>query len=181
MIKIQKGIWKQPVIHCRWSVLHSLMLTRSELEPREQRRKTCRLPEVDFFCWQLVGPEIHSLIHSSVETSAQRLFRKWLAAFIVLVYTLFKITCVICSHTSPYGLPWWLKMVNNPPAIRETWVQSLGWEEPLQEGMAIHSSILAWRTPWTKEPGGLYNPWGRKKSDTIEQLSTFHQDRKSVV
>ena len=49
MIKIQKGIWKQPVIHCRWSVLHGLMLTRSELEPREQRRKTCRLPEVDFF------------------------------------------------------------------------------------------------------------------------------------
>ena len=107
------------------------------------------------FCWQLVGSEIHSLIHSSVETSAQRLFRKWLAAFIVLVYTLFKITCVICSHTSPYGLPWWLKMVNNPPAVRETWVLSLGQEEPLQEGMATHSSILAWRTPWTKEPGGL--------------------------
>ena len=37
----------------------------------------------------------------------------------------------------------------------ETWVQSLGWEYPLQEGMATHSSILAWRIPWTEEPGGL--------------------------
>ena len=37
----------------------------------------------------------------------------------------------------------------------ETWVQSLGWEDPLEEEMAIHSSILAWRIPWTEEPGGL--------------------------
>ena len=39
--------------------------------------------------------------------------------------------------------------------MRETWVRSLGWEDPLEEGMATHSSILAWRIPWTKEPGGL--------------------------
>ena len=45
--------------------------------------------------------------------------------------------------------------VGNPPAVRETWVQSLGWEDPLEEGMAIHSSILAWRIPRTEEPGGL--------------------------
>ena len=45
--------------------------------------------------------------------------------------------------------------VKNPPARRETWVQSLGWEDPLEEGMATHSSILAWRIPWTEEPGGL--------------------------
>ena len=38
--------------------------------------------------------------------------------------------------------------------MQETWVQSLGWEDPLEEGMAIHSSILAWRIPWTEEPGG---------------------------
>ena len=37
----------------------------------------------------------------------------------------------------------------------ETWVQSLGWEDPLEEGTATHSSILAWRIPWTEEPGGL--------------------------
>ena len=45
--------------------------------------------------------------------------------------------------------------VKNPPAMRETWVQSLGWEDPLKEGMATHSSILAWKIPWTEEPGGL--------------------------
>ena len=46
-------------------------------------------------------------------------------------------------------------MVKNPPAMQETWVRSLGWEDPLEKGMATHSSILAWRIPWTEEPGGL--------------------------
>ena len=41
------------------------------------------------------------------------------------------------------------------PTMRETWVRSLGWEDPLEKEMAIHSSILAWRIPWTEEPGGL--------------------------
>ena len=47
------------------------------------------------------------------------------------------------------------QMVKNLPAMRETWVQSQGWEDPLEEGMATHSIILAWRIPWTEEPGGL--------------------------
>ena len=46
-------------------------------------------------------------------------------------------------------------MVKNPPAVWETWVQSLDWEDPLDESMAAHSSILAWRTPWKEKPGGL--------------------------
>ena len=46
-------------------------------------------------------------------------------------------------------------MVNNLPAVQETWVQSLGQEDPLEKGMATHSSILAWRIPGTGEPGGL--------------------------
>ena len=48
--------------------------------------------------------------------------------------------------------------VKNPPAVQEmqeTWVRSLGQEDPLEEEMATHSSILAWRIPWTEEPGGL--------------------------
>ena len=45
--------------------------------------------------------------------------------------------------------------VKNLPAMQEMQVQSLGWEDPLEEGMATHSSILAWRIPWTEEPGGL--------------------------
>ena len=47
------------------------------------------------------------------------------------------------------------QMVKNLPAVWETWVQSLAWEDPLEEGIATHSSILAWRIPWTEEPGGL--------------------------
>ena len=47
------------------------------------------------------------------------------------------------------------QMVKNLPAMWETWVQSLGWGDPLEKGMATHSGILAWRIPWTEEPGGL--------------------------
>ena len=46
-------------------------------------------------------------------------------------------------------------MVKNLSAMQETQVQSLGWEDPLEKGMVTHCSILAWRTPWTEEPGGL--------------------------
>ena len=54
--------------------------------------------------------------------------------------------------------------VKNLPANPETWVPSLGWEDPLEEGMATHSSILAWRIPWTEEPSGLQTR-GCKESD----------------
>ena len=46
-------------------------------------------------------------------------------------------------------------LVKNLPAMQEPWDQSLGQEDPLEEGTAVHSSILAWRSPWTEEPGGL--------------------------
>ena len=49
-------------------------------------------------------------------------------------------------------------MVKNLPAMQETRIQSLGWEDLLEKGMATHSNILAWRIPWTEELGG-YNPW----------------------
>ena len=47
------------------------------------------------------------------------------------------------------------QMVKNLPAVQETQVRSLGWEDPLEKGMATHSSIVAWRIPWTQEPGRL--------------------------
>ena len=50
-------------------------------------------------------------------------------------------------------------------------VQSLGQKDPLEKGMATHSSILAWRISWTEEPGGGYSPWDHKESDTTEQLT----------
>ena len=51
--------------------------------------------------------------------------------------------------------PLMVQMIKHLPAMQETQVRSLGWEDPLEKGMATHSIILAWRTPWTEEPGGL--------------------------
>ena len=53
------------------------------------------------------------------------------------------------------GASWVAQLVKNSPAMQETPVQFLSQEDPLEEGMATHSSILAWRIPWTEEPGGL--------------------------
>ena len=52
--------------------------------------------------------------------------------------------------------------LNSLPAMQETWVQSLGWEDPLEKEKAIHSSILAWRIPWKEEPGGLQSTGSQK-------------------
>ena len=77
----------------------------------------------------------------------------------------------LCSSLSPLlGFPDGL-VVKNPPAnatdAQETWVQSLGRETLLEEEMATHSSILAWRIPWTEEPGGLQST-GLQEVDTTE-------------
>ena len=57
------------------------------------------------------------------------------------------------------------QLVKKLPAMQETWIQSLGWEDPLEEGKATHSSILV------QKIHGLHSPWGRKELDTPEQLS----------
>ena len=59
------------------------------------------------------------------------------------------------------------QMVKRLSAMQETWVRSLGWEDPLEKEMAAHSSILAWKIPWTVEPGRLRS-LGRKELDTTE-------------
>ena len=69
-------------------------------------------------------------------------------------------------------------MVKRLPATRETRVRSLGWEDLLEKEMAPHSSTLAWKIPWTEEPGRL-SPWGRKESDMTERLH-FTMYKKSV-
>ena len=66
------------------------------------------------------------------------------------------------------------QLVKNLPAMQETWVRSLGWEDPLEKGKATHSSILAWRTPWTLETKG------HKELDTTERLSHTHYDCKGL-
>ena len=71
-------------------------------------------------------------------------------------------------------------MVKNLPAVQETPVQSLGWEEPLEKEMAPHSSILAWKTSWTEEPGGLQSR-GCKEWGTTERLTLSPYDYYSIV
>ena len=65
------------------------------------------------------------------------------------------------------------QMINNLPAMQETWVPSLGQDDSMEKGMATHSSVLAWRIPWTEEPGRLQSV-GLKESDMIEWLSNTH-------
>ena len=64
------------------------------------------------------------------------------------------------------------QMAKNQPTVQETWVWSLDWEDPLEEGMAAHSSILAWRIPWTEERGGLQCMGWQRVRQMTEGLST---------
>ena len=65
------------------------------------------------------------------------------------------------------------QMVKNLPAMQETWVWSLDWEDPMEEGLATHSSILAWRIPWTEEPGGLQSVgWQRARHNWVTNTHT---------
>ena len=69
---------------------------------------------------------------------------------ILLIFSLCISSSVRCTWVSPVA-----QRLKHLPAMRETWVRSLGWEDPLEKEMAPHSSSLAWRIPWTEEPGGL--------------------------
>ena len=69
-----------------------------------------------------------------------------------------------------WGLPLWLRQVKNLPVMWETSVWPLSQEDPLEKGMATHSSVLAWRILWSLTG---YSPWGRKESDTTEWLTSF--------
>jgi len=63
-----------------------------------------------------------------------------------------------------------VQKVKNPPAVWETWVQSLGWEDPLEEGMATHSGVSCLENPPGLRSLAGYSPWGRKELDTTEWL-----------
>ena len=74
------------------------------------------------------------------------------------------------------GAPLVAQMVKNPPAMQETQFPLLGQEDPLEKGVATHSSVLVWRIPWTEEPGGLQS-MGLQESDTTERLKHRHTHR----
>ena len=71
-----------------------------------------------------------------------------------------------------FGASLMARMVKNLPAVWKTQARSLGGEDPLEEGMATHCTILAWRIPWTERSLADYGPWSQKKSDTAEGLIT---------
>ena len=73
------------------------------------------------------------------------------------------------------GLPYSSDGKKNLSLMQEIWVRSLGQEDPLEKEMATHSSILAWRIPWTRSLAG-YSLWGCRESDTTEQLTHTHAD-----
>ena len=88
--------------------------------------------------------------------------------------------CLICRETA---LKLWLRsfraslvaqMGKNLSAMQETWVRSLGWEDLLEKEMATHSGVLAWRIPWTEQPGGLQSR-GHRESDTTWQLNNIKE------
>ena len=80
---------------------------------------------------------------------------------------LLKHLCVVFMHILLASLV--AQMVRNPPAVQETWVQSLGQKDSLEKRMTTLSNNLAWRIPWTEEPGRL-RPWDRRALEIIEQL-----------
>ena len=66
------------------------------------------------------------------------------------------------------------QMVKKLPVVQETWVQYLGWEDPLEKGMTTYSSILPWRFPWTEEPGRLQSLGSQRVGhDSVINISTF--------
>ena len=75
----------------------------------------------------------------------------------------------MATHSRIFGLPLLAQTVKNPPAMWETWVQSLGWEDPLEEGMATHSSILVWKIPmdrgaWRATVHGVTKSWAQLRN-----------------
>ena len=92
-----------------------------------------------------------------------------------------RVYILACAHTHTHTASLVAQAVKNLPAMQKARVPSLGQEDPLEKGMATHSSILAWRIPWTEEPGGLHSPCGCKELDMSEQLIHTHTFKFSVI
>ena len=90
------------------------------------------------------------------------LTREYLITQLHYQYLLIQKFCLRCQTS--------IHLFSLLPAVQETWVWSLGWEDPLEKEIATHSSILAWKIPWTEEPGGLQS-MSSQQSGTTEQLT----------
>ena len=103
-------------------------------------------------------PSLWSNKSVTVSIVSPSIAMKWcpLDPMIFIFWTLsFKLAFSLFFHLHPWWASLVAQMVKRLPAMWQTWVRSLGWEDPLEKGMATHSSILAWRISWTEEPGGL--------------------------
>ena len=114
------------------SILHFFLSSASFV--RQPLACLKRVSENSYLLWQ-------SILRDTVKTKGKRVCAK-------LLY----LCPTLCHPVKIFPVA---QMVKNLPAMKETWVQSLGQEDPLEKGMAIHSSILAWRIPWMEEPRGL--------------------------
>ena len=107
-------------------------------------------------CLTLCNPTDCSLPGSSIHGIFQAIVLEWIARDPGSVLGLVRSAGEGIGYSPQYS---WAslvaQLVKNPPAMRETWVQSLGWEGPLEKEMAIHSSTIAWKIPWIEEPGRL--------------------------
>ena len=79
---------------------------------------------------------------------------------------------IVSAEPGDLGFPV-AQMVKNPPVMQETWVRSLGWENSLERGTATHSNILAWRIPWTKEPGTLQSMGSQRAGHNRATFTTL--------
>ena len=82
-----------------------------------------------------------------------------------------------CQNQEQYAASLAAQRLKHLPAMQETWVRSLGWEDPLEKEMATHSSILVWRIPWTEEPGGLQSTGLQSRT----QLSNFTSLKNNII
>ena len=117
--------------------------------------------------------------HTHTHTHTNMCVCVYIYIIYIYIYIQYTYTFYICIYIHSIYIHIYIvaslvaQMVKRLPSVQETWVRYLGWEDPLEKEMATHSNILAWRIPWTEEPVG-YIPWGRKKSDTTEQLHSLH-------
>ena len=127
-----------------------------------------------YTCFSALTSGLSSLaLHHSCAYFSQAIFK---AVFMLSeVRIFFKNHSIVDSPTSLVAL-----LVKNLPAVQETRVQFLGWEDPLEEEMATHFSVLAWKIPWAEEPGRL-QPMVSQELNTAERLNYHHVDSQGYV
>ena len=92
----------------------------------------------------------------------------------IMPHTCFKIFLKLSSVLLKDGAPLVAQTIKNLPTVQEIWFLYLGWEAPLEKGMATHSNILAWRIPWTEEPSGLQSIGLQRKIEKSHSIQTLY-------